>query len=164
VILPGACSQSLQKTISFASSKARLVEGVTERVRLEREVLGRKDRWPFDVHPKFLLTFRLSPLDVGPFLSSILKNMEHLELLPRFQLDFPFPLLPSLLSTIFPTLTSILQHPSLPSGRDFILKHTGNTKKITFGTQTEKDASALRAKIEELGELEIVVEVVVLEL
>ena len=55
-------------------------------------------------------------------------------------------------------------HPSLPSGRDHILKHTGNQKKILFGTQTEKDASALRAKIEELGELEIVVEVVVLEM
>jgi len=129
-----------------------------------RKLLGGKDRWPFSIRPNLLITFRLPPFGVGPFLSSILKNMEHLELLPRFQLDFPFPLLPSLLETIFPTLISILQHPSHPSGRDFILKHTGNTKKILFGTQTDEDASTLRGKIEELGELEIVVEVVVLEI
>jgi len=54
--------------------------------------------------------------------------------------------------------------PTLLNGRDFILNHTGNTKKILFGTQTEKDASALRERIEELGELKIIVEVVVLEM
>ncbi|KAL7412465.1 hypothetical protein BDY24DRAFT_392993, partial [Mrakia frigida] len=55
-------------------------------------------------------------------------------------------------------------HPSLPEGRDYIFEHSGNTKKIIFGTHSEKDASVLQGKIEKLGELEVVVEVVVLEM
>ncbi|KAL7412396.1 hypothetical protein BDY24DRAFT_392783 [Mrakia frigida] len=116
------------------------------------------------VHPNQLLTLRLPPYDIPTTLTSILNSFGNIPYVPRFQLDLPFPLTPSLLNTIFPTLTSILQHPSLPEGRDFIFKHTGNPKKILFGTKSEKDASVLQGRIEELGGLEVVVEVVVLEL
>jgi len=156
--------EDLQMNFTLVGSDRSLAHGPLDSLSLRRERLGGKDRRLVSVHPQLLVAFRLSSSNIRSYLALILKGMKNTYLLPRFQLDFPFPLLPSLLETIFPTLTSILRHPSLPDGRDFILKHTGNVKKILFGTQTKKDASALRAKIEELGELEIVVEVVVLEL
>ena len=111
-----------------------------------------------------LVALRLPLLDTSAFLASILNSFHHLTHAPCLRLDLPFSLLPSLLETILPTLTSILQHPSLPIARDTVLQSRGLTKRIIIGTHSLVDANALRGKIEELGELEVPVEVDVLEL
>ena len=116
------------------------------------------------VHPNHLLILRIPPHGVNDSLTSILEHVGDAPYLPRLRLDLPFPLTSSLLNSVFPILTSILQHPTHPAGRDFILRHTGNPKKIIFGTKSEQDALTLRGRIGELGELEVVVEVVVLEM
>lgn len=75
----------------------------------------------------------------------------------------PETLSPNVLNRILSTVTSILQSPSsLFFGPDSILSHTGNTKKILFGTKRDADATALRTRTEALEKLLVVVKVVVL--
>ena len=116
--------------------------------------------------PRFrnrLLTLRIPLLDTSAFLESFLGCLDHFSNVPCLRLYFPFSLLPSLLDTTLPTLTSILRHPSLPIGRDVLSHRRGLSKRIVIGTHSLVDANALRGKIEELGELEVPVDVVVFE-
>ena len=109
-------------------------------------------------------TLRLPSLYIDRSLTFVLRYFDTLVYLTRFQLDLSFPLPPTLLDAIFPTLNSILQHPTLPTGREAILQHLGATKRIAFGTHSAADAKALQTRIDALGQFEVVVEVFVLDL
>lgn len=88
---------------------------------------------PFShVHRNHLLILHLHLSTLLPTLAYILKIMPTIPYLPRLQLDFPFDLSSSILDSIFPVLSSIVQHPSLPEGRDFIFQQTENVKQISL--------------------------------
>ena len=122
--------------------------------------------WPGRVKGDATITFRCQS-DVSharDALKNILAVFDKGLYVPRVRFDLPFTLSPTLLDVGCPTLKSILQHSSLPVGRDFIFKHTGATKTLIFGTQSTSDATALRARIDALGTLAVAVEVVVLDI
>ena len=102
--------------------------------------------------------------DLKLSLKRIVEGFDKLIYLPRFGIDFPFALDATLLDGVFPALKRMLQHQTLPVGRDAILNHLGATKTIIFGTHSAADADALRARIATLGTLAVVVEVVVLDI
>jgi hypothetical protein len=109
-------------------------------------------------------SLRLPAANLRGSFMQVLHSLERLACIATVQVHLPFSLSTSLLVSIFPTLTSILQHPSLPAGRDALLEHLGVTKMIVFGTHSDADATALRTRIEELGQLEVPVEVFVLDI
>lgn len=112
------------------------------------------------------LTLRFFPAsdsDIEIAVGDLCRRLEELKLLPHLRLDFPFPLPAALLDPDMPRLVNILKHTSHAPGRAFLLSRDNTIKRISFGCHTEADAIALRARVESLGELNIVVQVDVLE-
>lgn len=110
------------------------------------------------------LVLRFShPHNVTPVLADILRQMDLIVYLPRLRFDLPFVLPTAVLDPAALTLAGILKHPSHEVGRAFLLSRDNTVKRISFGTYSEADATALRARIESLGDLNVVVQVDVLE-
>lgn len=109
-------------------------------------------------------TLRLKLDNAVASLANLANHAERLVHFPHLQFHVRFALSSSLLDDILPLLANMLKLPAQAAGSAFLLERHGPTKTITLGTQTDEDATVLLKKIEEMGELAMVIEAMTLEL
>ena len=109
------------------------------------------------VEPQYLILRLAKAVNFHDVIVSLVKNLSDLIYLPHLRIEAPFALPSAVLEGS--TILELLQHSSLALGRKSLLERDGTAKKLSFGTVSKEDATALRGVLTSLGPLGVDVEI-----
>ena len=136
-----------------------------ENVRLKRSQPPPPVKWPKAIDGNTTTTIRVEcdHRKTLRLVHSMAAHMDRIRYVPRLHIDLVKPYPAQALDRLFPHITTMLRHSSHLEGCDIVRKSIGTDKTIAFGVQSKEVAADLRARIDALGTLAVLVEVSVLD-